>query len=293
MSERKANIYFCTASRSERGLIEPLLHRLGKKFELKIVELPMSLPEAYVTMEDLLKKDKPDLVFTPFDRIEMLGASLGCLTSNVPTAQIHAGDISVNGAWDDVTRHIITLGSSFQFCMSEESHSRAKSLLSMVGKSIEHCYQVKPIHFDDIEVDISVTPDEPFDLIVYNPPTTKIDEIYDDLWQIEELLEDKPTVWIEPNGDEGSNIILETMADLQNDGKIISMKSVPRPQFLGLLARCERAIGNSSSFFLELPYFGKTHIQIGSRNMGRESFKPEDAVAGGSDEIVKLLETYL
>jgi hypothetical protein len=295
----KREIYFCTASRSERSLIDPLLERLRTKFDLMICDLPTTFVGAFLKMRDFLKeKGAPDLVFTPFDRLEMLGASIGCLVSNVRTAQIHSGDLS-EGTWDDVARHMIMLGSDYQFCTSQQSHIRATTVLMTLGRSIGHCYQVKPIHFDDLKIDYDACVAEPFDLVVYNPPTARPDLIEDDLDTIEVMI-DKTTLWVSPNEDEGNKEIGDRIASLDeafsDDSfpySVLPIGTLPRSQFLGLLEKCERAIGNSSSFFYELPYFNKTHIQVGLRNKDRERLSPEQCVSGGSDEIVKILEATL
>lgn len=286
-----ARIWFCTASRSERGLVDPLLKRLGEnpRFELNRVDIfPATFDDAYHQVRaEVFETGRPDLAFTPFDRVEMLGAAIGLATSNIPTAQIHAGDMSREGSWDDYVRHMITLCSKVQFCVSDASYLRALRLLETAGKPTQHCYRVRSIHFDDLEVDESLALNEPFDLVVYNPPTSRPDLINKELAEIEALI-DKKTVWIIPNEDIGGDRILRWVNETPKKHLIYLTPTLPRGKYMGLLARCTRAIGNSSSFLLELPFFQKTYVHIGVRNTGREVVQSVER--GGSDDIIRILE---
>lgn len=256
---------------------------------LYLLELPISFIGAFETANGFLRTHRVDLAFCPFDRVEMLGACLAFFINNVPIHQIHAGDISGEGTLDDAVRHIITLCSDFQFCNGAASHQRTLRLLELAGKRTDHCFEVGSIQFDDLEIDTCIIPKDSFDVVIYNPLTTRPNLMQSELDAIERLL-DKRTIWIYPNEDMGREIIIERIRKLERNGKAKGYESLPRPQLLALLKHCDRAIGNSSAFFLELPYFGKKHIHIGLRNKYREVVEPR---IGGSDRIVKILEKIL
>lgn len=300
------NICFCTASRSERELVEPVIRRLEKhpRFNLHVLELPVNFRDAFDTVLRFLhgtthivggwsiglsSPQKPDLAFCSFDRTEMLGAALAFFTNNIPIAQIHAGDQSLEGTFDDITRHQITLCSTIQFCNGMNSYWRVIDVLMPLDRSIENCYEVGSIQFDDMEIDYSAVPGEPFDLVLYNAPTRKPDLIPEELDEIESML-DKLTLWVDPNEDIGRDLIVERIKTLEEKGQVRMIRTLPRAQFFGLLQSNIRCIGNSSSFFLELPYLNsKQHIHIGVRNKGREhgTFRP-----GGSVRIIEALERF-
>lgn len=81
---------------------------------------------------------------------------------NIPIAQLEAGDISLEGTWDDSIRHCITLLSSLVFCNGDDSYGRARALLHLAGKTMNwiegHVFEVGSIAFDDIILDYSLCP---------------------------------------------------------------------------------------------------------------------------------------
>lgn len=293
MPAKKKEVYFFYSNRAEKGILEPVIKKVdqSKKFNATKVDLmmiPISVKEygmTYTHTYKLLEENQPDLCFCSFDRPEMIFVALASFYQGIPVAQMHAGDISQHGSWDDFTRHAISVYASIHFCNGMPSYYRVLALLHVVGKEATHVYEVGSTAFDDIEIDESTCPTEPYDLVVYNPPTRRRDLIPSEVNKIADML-DKKTVWIEPNGDLGSAIIKATT--LVRDIKLAP--TVKRPQFLGLMKNAERFIGNSSSLFKEAPAFLKPHqlIHVGVRNAGRE--KLTKIRKGGSARIVKILE---
>lgn len=278
------------SNRSEYGLLLPVINRLRRHFEVIEFKMderedPFELGGLYESVYAFLNENKPGLVITPFDRKAQIFAALAARMLNLKVAQIHAGDISKEGAWDDLIRWQISLCCDYLFCNTKESAERARKLVELTGSSAK-VYEVGSTAFDDIEVDTSSCPDGEFDLIIYHPPTKRPDLIEKELDEIESLL-DEPTVWVGPSRDPGSDRIVARAKKLEKEGKIRFYQNLPRPKFLGLLKRCERAIGNSSAFFCELPFFGKRHVHIGVRNRGRGIVKIKP---GGSDKIAEILK---
>lgn len=292
--DHKKRIVVAYSNRSEYGLLVPVIKRLKRHFE--VVEFDMGdmggevfeLGGLYEKAFTFIRESAPVCVITPFDRKEQIFVALAARMLNLRVAQIHAGDISREGCWDDQVRHMISLCCDYLFCNGEESAERARRLVRLTGSSAK-VYEVGSSAFDDIEVDMSSCPDGKFDLIVYSPPTKRPDLIEKELDEIESLL-DKPAIWIGPSGDPGSDLVIGRVREIQKRHDVVFYQNLPRPKFLGLLKRCERPIGNSSSFFLELPYFGKRHVHIGARNKGREVVKIRP---GGSDRIAEILRKEL
>ena len=295
-----ARVVFCTSSRSERGMIEPLLRRLDARYDLKLLELPVSFGGAYeVATEYLRLSGKPRLAFTPFDRLEMLACCIAFYQAGVPIAQLHAGDWAGGGIWDDTVRMMITLCSDIQFCASQKSLERTVQLLKLADKPISRAYMVGSIQFDDLELDESVVPKYGYDLVLYNPPNGRLELIPSELDEVEGLLDsEKLTVWVYPNEDAGCEAIIGRIERLElkslyykhEKPRVKGFKSLPRPQYLALMKHADRVIGNSSSFFVELPYFKKTHVHVGLRNRDRERVEP---VVGGSDRVVEVVASLI
>jgi len=290
----KRRVVVVWSNRSERGLLEPVIRRLKTHFEVIEFNMvlaagePFELGGLYDSAYAFLHECRPDLVITPFDRIEQIFVALAARTLNLKVAQIHAGDISREGCWDDQVRHMISLCCDYLFCNGEESAERARELVRLTGSQAK-VFEVGSTAFDDIEVDTSLCPDGEFDLVVYHPPTKRPDLIESELDEIESML-DKPTIWVGPSGDPGSDLVVARAKRLEREGRVEFHQNLPRPKFLGLLKRCARAIGNSSAFFCELPHFGKRHVHIGVRNSGRGAVRIK---TGGSDRIAEILREEL
>ena len=77
--------------------------------------------------------------------------------------------------------------------------------------------------------------------------------------------------------------------------KIIYYASVPRAQFLGLMQKAERLIGNSSAFCVETPLlrddWEEAVILVGTRNTPDRFLR--DSRPGGSDRIHQEIRRFL
>ena len=295
------------SNRAEKGLLEPVMQSIdgSRKLELVKVDLfkdlvkPKRMSEYglfYSLAYELMQVEKPALALCAFDRFEMAFPTLAAFYQHIPIAQMHAGDLSLEGTWDDVTRHVISLYASIHFCEGENSYRRGVNTLKNLGRSTEHVYEVGSTAFDNLKIDTSFCPKEPYDLVVYCSPTRRLDVIILEIRQIFGIL-DKFTVWVEPSGrDPGDQQIINILntynTQLSSPQPYLLLKTLPRPLFLGLLKNCERVIGNSSSLFYEAPNFLRKEqiIHVGVRNKGREFVKIRK---GGSRRIVKILERFL
>lgn len=292
----KKRIVVAYSNRSEYGLLAPVIKRLQEHFE--VIEFDMGdmggevfeLGDLYKKAFTFLRESAPVCVITPFDRKEQIFVALAARMLNLKVAQIHAGDISLDGTWDDQVRHMISLCCDYLFCNGEGSAERTRGLVRLTGSSAK-VFEVGSTAFDDTGVDTSICPKTLFDVVAYSPPTRHPELIDEELSEIESLL-DKPAIWIGPSGDPGSSRITERVDKIKKSHDITFYQNLPRPKFLGLLKRCKRVIGNSSSLFLEAPAFLRPSqiIHMGVRNRGREIVKVR---RGGSGRIVKILKKEL
>jgi UDP-N-acetylglucosamine 2-epimerase len=248
------------------------------------------LGEVYATCFSELQRIKPDIVICPFDRPEILMVALSAFHLNIPIASLYSGDKPSGACWDGTHRSAISLYANICFCNGEEATKRTKELSEVAGLQ-KGIFNIGSIAFDGIEVDEDLVPKDPYDLVLYNPPTKHPEAIEGELKQIEQLL-DKRAYWIEPNGDVGSDWILAKMAELERVDKIWTYPTLPREIFLGLMKSASRFIGNSSSQALEAPLFLKDSqiIHIGLRNKERERTK---IVVGGVGQIIKHLKGHI
>lgn len=313
--DKKINIGIARGCRSDHGLTKGLIRRLEEhtKFECYIINLePADFIESYQITENYLhdmkfgKFDCPspniefDLVLITGDRIEMAGCASAAFHNGVKIAHFYAGIVnSPLSTLDDVNRHVITLWSDIAFCEDRESTRRVFSLWITIGKidKKEFYVNLKPLseyrihevgisHLDDLEIDKSLVPDEPYDLVLYNPTTA----IKEDMKL--GYFENDLVIFIQPNPDSKEFMKDWNIAKKKSFKNEIFYDNLPRSQFFGLLKNCSRFIGNSSSAYYEALHFLREDqiIMIGERNKNRST--PKKLEIGASDKIVKILEEY-
>lgn len=215
------------------------------------------------------------------DRRETFDFVLERYRENKRIIHLWAGEKSNFELHDDVYRHAMTLMSCIQLCTNDEAKKRVVKLCKSVGK-IYLTMTVGNVMFDNLEVDESVVPDYDYDLILYNPVTSLPKDItMNEIKEINNMI-DKPYLWIEPNGDHGSELILD-----------INTNTLPRSLFLGLVKNCKRFITNSSCQYYEAQFLLKPEqiISIGKRNKERESRYANMSIPNATENIMKILRS--
>ena len=155
----KRKITVTTGSRSEYGILRPVLHAINasKKLELCLIVTGMHLSKKHGSTINEIKKDgfniasmvemlprgdsgyfmadalgkgiinfarlfhtlKPDINLIFGDRDEMLASALAAYHINIPNAHIHGGDRSQGGI-DEYNRHAITKISNIHFAVQKK-----------------------------------------------------------------------------------------------------------------------------------------------------------------------------
>lgn len=135
--------------------------------------------------------------------------------------------------YDDYLRHCITILSDEVWCENKKTAKIVKKLCKIINKQ-PHIKIIGSNHLLNVILDYEKVPDEPYNLVLYNP-CTKIKEIF-----------------IGPNPD-------------------IQYGSLPQNQLLALIKECKTFLSNSSSIIYEAPFLIKKDqiIHLGKRNKGR------------------------
>lgn len=235
------------------------------------------------------------------DRDEIVYVAAHAFHENIIVAHFHSGNVG-SGVSDEMNRRAISCFSHILLCNSPED----KKNLVKLGEEEFRCYIIGSTAFNHVEIDESLCPDEPYDLVLLHPDPISEEQTYKDLAETlaKVGLQQNNIIWLKPNKDRNSYIIehfLFELSNLKNTPKwhhpIFKRKNIsifdnlPRPQFLGLLKNCSRAIGNSSSFIYEVPFLNKKAeiIMIGKRNTERQKLKK--LTVGGSRAIAQTLAT--
>ena len=175
-----------TGTRSEFGLLRPLIALIAKdeELQLQLIATGMHLsPEFGYTLDEiiaagfvvdkkvecLLSSDssvgisksmalaisgfadaletlQPDLVVVLGDRTEILGAVIAAGMANIPIAHLHGGE-TTEGAYDEAIRHSITKFSHLHFTSTEAYRKRVIQL----GEQPEMVFNVGAIGLDAIK----------------------------------------------------------------------------------------------------------------------------------------------
>ncbi len=259
--------------------------------------VPANFGASFEIMEHACYAWKPDLVFITGDRVEQAGACNAIFLNNIPIAHLGAGVINdIGNNWDDVLRHNITSMAEIALCEDNISRNNTEKLWNAIGKiSRKDDYYWRNIHVignpyaDGLNnIDTSLCPDEPYDLILINYETINSDvENYEMYKQAVDSVKEKVAIYIGGNPDGrfgGTYITNDTLKYYDN---------LPRPKYLGLLKNCSHFISNSSSIYYEAFPLGLKEEQIiliGKRNLNRST--PTDLEGGSTEKILKILKDW-
>lgn len=234
---------------------------------------------------DMLTKDykKAEMILACGDREETFDFTLKRFRENRKIIHLWAGEIS-QGTHDEVYRHAITLMSNMQLCTNKKAKERAETLCRSVDKK-PNAYVVGNIYLDNFQMDESEVINGDYDLVLYNPSTRLGREAIER--EIEKIIRivRKPYAWIEPNGDMFSELVMP----------YVTMQTLPRPKFLGLLKNCRRFISNSSSLWYEAKHILKPDqiIPIGIRNVRREIRYTDTTIPNATENVIKALNEHM
>ena len=222
-----------------------------------------------------------DYILAVGDRKETFEFVLERFRENRKIIHLWAGEIS-QGTHDEVYRHSITMMSMMQLCTNHTAKERVLALCKAIDKK-PNAYVVGNVMLDNLEIDTTMVPNEPYDVILYNPPTElNRNDIINEINIVRKMIF-RRYFWIEPNGDFGSELVKPFVTD----------KTIEHKKFLGLLKNCERFITNSSSMFYEAPFLmkdTKNIISIGMRNINRESKYTNMTLKDASDNILNIFK---
>ena len=275
----KRVVWIFTGSRSERGLLNPIIKRCEASplLDTHVVEVNPRYSLSGITQsveEKIIGEGMPDIVLIPTDRREMVPVAMTCFFAKIPTVHYLGGVFSYSATFDDVSRHVISLFSHV-ICVESEA---AKRILVKSGEEPWRIIVTGTSHFDDLEIDTSLCPGEPYDLVLMNPTT-----IYSETLK---TVFGRRIVVVGPNEDYASFDEAKLIDGV--NVKVTLHPNVERPRFLGLLKNCRRFVSNSSATLYEAPYFGVEVVNPSIRNSERTS-PDQKLLEGGSDKVVKLL----
>ena len=184
---------------------------------------------------EFVKYDEAKIILLTGDRVETYFLAWRSFIEHKYLIHYYAGvKDKYFATYDSYLRHMITIMSNEQWVENKKCAKTVRKLC----KSINKKHNIKIVgsnHLLDVILDFSKVPEEPYNLVLYNP-CTKMKEIF-----------------IGPNPDQ-------------------QYKSLPQAQLLGLIKECEKFYTNSSCGVYEAVFLLKKNqiIWLGKRNRGRK-----------------------
>lgn len=242
---------------------------------------------------------KPDILVVFGDRLEPLAATLAATILRIPIAHIHGGDKTDSGHIDESIRHSITRFAHIHFPPTKQCKKR----LIKMGEESWRIHAVGALNLDGILSGPEIKKEvlfKKFDLdlnqklilCIFNPVHLEAEKMGRQMGEIIKALKELKiqTVIIYPNNDAGSQDIISAMEKSKNLSFIRVFPSLPHSEYISLLKNTDVLIGNSSSGIIEAPSIKLPVVNIGSRNIGRESARNVIFVRVDKNKIKKAIK---
>jgi UDP-N-acetylglucosamine 2-epimerase (hydrolysing) len=254
------------------------------------------LANTVIGFSEYVKKISPDMIIVHGDRIEALAGAIVGSFNNILVSHIEGGEIS--GTVDELIRHAVSKLSHIHFTANDE----AKERLIQLGEAKDSIFTIGS---PDIEIMTSVElptieavlkyyeiPFRDFGVLIFHPVTTELDTLKDQIDQIVSSLIDsnKNFIIIYPNNDNGTDIIIKKIHELENNKNFRIFPSIRFLYFLTILKHAKFILGNSSAAVREAEVFGTPAINIGSRQKNRSKNKEIINVEPKKDLILNAIQ---
>ncbi len=226
---------------------------------------------------DVVADLRPNIILLLGDRWEMLAGAMAGSYMNTLVAHIHGGEFS--GSIDESNRHVITRFAHLHLVATQQ-HAR---VLLRLGEERHRIHVVGSPGLDDIvSGNYAATEDvvkkyhidrsQPHILLVQHPVVTEREWAGSQMKRtLDAILRmGVQTTAIYPNADAGGREMIEVLRAYSKRHPFIQVhRSIPRDEYLGLMACANAIVGNSSSGIIEASSFNLPAVNIGTRQQGR------------------------
>ena len=248
----------------------------------------------------IFKSLRPDLLIVLGDRYEILASVISANFLKIPVAHIHGGELTY-GAIDDAFRHSITKMSHVHFTAHQTYKKRIiqlgenpKNVHVVGGLGIESINKTKFLSKSELEKKYKLSFKKKNLIVCFHPetinkfsPKKQIREVLSAL----KVLKNTLIIFTMPGADLGNNIIkkeIKKFIKIKKDSFFYA--SLGQRNFFSFLNQVDAIIGNSSSGILEMPYFQKATINLGTRQMGRLHSKSIINVKINKSDILRSIK---
>jgi UDP-N-acetylglucosamine 2-epimerase (hydrolysing) len=239
--------------------------------------MDLTLARTILGLSPIVARHRPDMLVVHGDRVEALAGAITGALNNVLVAHVEGGEFS--GTVDELMRHSVTKLAHIHYVANES----ARDVVLQLGERPESVWMIGSPEVDIMlgqELpDLHETKDYydiPFDefaLLAFHPVTTEVTNLAQQVANLAEAVRTSNLnyVAVYPNNDHGSEVILRELLTLANSPNVRLIPSVRFEAFQTLLKHAKFIIGNSSSGVREAGVHGTPAINVGSRQVGRNS----------------------
>lgn len=263
------------------SIIEVRNDNYGKIIKIKTIKKNVNkcdeLSYSINLLYKYLKKNSYELIILVGDRLETYAAALATHFVKIPILHYGGGHFT-KGAVDNIYRYNITNLSKYHLTTSKEAYERLKSYKSInenyvyfTGSPTVDAIKKFLKRPDNIDLYIPELKGLKYVLMTFHPVTLAQEPIVNIMKSsIEHLIRNKINILITyPNNDEKSKDIIDFINTIRNKKNIYIKEHLGSKEYFSAIHNAEFVVGNSSSGVVEVPYFKKHVINIGSRQTGR------------------------
>ncbi len=246
---------------------------------------------------DVLNNHTIDLVYIIGDRIEAYTAALAAHFLKIPIAHFGGGAIT-QGAVDNIYRFNITNLSEIHFTTSKNNYQR---VLDCILTNNENVYFTGSTAIDGIikyrknKKNVLRTDNQmrSFALMTFHPVTLGDDPIANIMDStINCILAHDCNVFITyPNNDNGYKDIIKVINKWKKHEKVIVKRNLGAEVYYNAIDTSLFVIGNSSSGIIEVPYFDKPVVNVGTRQLGRDKDSLVKDVEADTDSVNNCIKS--
>lgn len=243
-------------------------------------------------LRDSLDSNKINYALIVGDRAEAYAAALSCHFLGIKIIHYGGGNIS-RGSADNIYRYNITNLSSIHIVTSKPAELRIKKLptveeesVFMAGSSsVDEIFKfiANPGNLDEFHPEWL---GKPYILLTFHPVDNRIEDTAALMNEVINTLinGNKNLIITYPNHDPGCDEIIKIINKWSGHHNVSVIKNLGSRNYYTAIYRSDCVIGNSSSGFVEVPYFDKVFFNIGNRQQGRD--RDESVVNLDLDEFV-------
>jgi UDP-hydrolysing UDP-N-acetyl-D-glucosamine 2-epimerase len=257
-----------------------------------------------ISFTDTFHKLLPDVIVVLGDRFETLAVVQAALVQRIPVAHIHGGELS-EGAMDDAIRHAITKLSHLHFAAADDYRNRIIQLgenpatvFNIGTPGLEHVSKLTLLHRAEMEAVLAKPLGKQNFLVTYHPATLSVQDTSQKLQNLFDSLDQFPdanVIFTKANADEAGRFINQKIDEYvaANPQRLSAYTSLGNLNYLSLVQFADVVIGNSSSGIIEVPYFSKPTVNIGTRQARRLSASTIINCSGDGGSIVDAIQQAL